>query len=295
MFWTLAFIVTFAIGGMAGVLLSVPPADYVLHNSLFLIAHFHNMLIPGTLFGFFAGYAYWFPKAIGFTLNEKWGKRAFWCWLSGFYMAFFPLYILGVMGMPRRMQHYDNPAWHPYLIIAAAGTALISLGILFQMIQLFVSIRERHANRDLTGDPWDGRTLEWATASPPAPYNFAVIPVVRDIDAFWDMKERGVAYQKPAQYHDISIPKNSVKGFLVGAFTFIFGFSMVWYIWYMAVLSGLAIILTVILRACDDETEYTLSASRVAEMENARFRQLSSAFAHETAAVENSLNPLSGK
>jgi len=294
MYWTLAFIATFAIGGMAGVLLSVPPADYVLHNSLFLIAHFHNMLIPGTLFGFFAGYAYWFPKAIGFTLNEKWGKRAFWCWLSGFYMAFIPLYILGIMGMPRRMQHYDNPAWHPYLVIAAVGTAVISLGILFQMIQLFVSIRQRHAHRDLTGDPWDGRTLEWATASPPAPYNFAVIPFVQDIDAFWDMKKRGVAYQQPVQYQAISMPRNTAKGFLVGAFAFVFGFSMVWSIWYMAVLSALGIILMVIVRAWDDQTEDTLSASRVAEIENTRFRQLSAALAHNTATAKNGLNPLPG-
>jgi cytochrome o ubiquinol oxidase subunit I len=210
-------------------------------------------------------------------------------------MAFMPLYILGMMGMPRRMQHYDNPAWQPYLIIAAAGTALIALGILCQMIQLFVSIRERNANRDLTGDPWDGRTLEWATDSPPAPYNFAVIPVVRDVDAFWDMKKRGVAFQKPEKYHDISMPKNSAKGFFIGAFTFIFGFSMVWYIWYMAVIGALGIMVTVILRACDDDTETTLPASQVAEMENERFQRLSVALAQETAAAEYSLNPSTGK
>ncbi len=166
--------------------MSIPPADYVLHNSLFLIAHFHNVLIPGSLFGFFAGYYYWFPKAIGFRLDENWGKRAFWCWLIGFYLAFAPLYVLGFMGMPRRMAHYANPAWHPYLLVAAVGTAVIALGILFQGIQLFVSIKKRQALSDPTGDPWDGRTLEWLTSSPPADYNFPNIPVVDEIDAFMD-------------------------------------------------------------------------------------------------------------
>ena len=180
MYWTLGFIVTFAIGGSTGVLMAVPPADYVLHNSLFLIAHFHNVLIPGALFGFFAGYYYWFPKAFGFRLQENWGKRAFWCWLIGFYLAFVPLYVLGFMGMPRRMAYYPNPAWHPYLLVAALGTAVIALGILFQGIQLFVSIKERQALSDPTGDPWDGRTLEWLTSSPPAVYNFPTIPVVDD-------------------------------------------------------------------------------------------------------------------
>lgn len=292
MYWTLAFISTFAVGGMTGVLLSVPPVDYVLHNSLFLIAHFHNMLIPGTLFGFFAGYAYWFPKAIGFPLDEKWGKRAFWCWLIGFYLAFIPLYVLGFMGMPRRIQHYETLAWHPYLIIAAVGTAVILMGILSQGIQLFVSIRERHANRDLTGDPWDGHTLEWATASPPAVYNFAVIPVVHAIDAFWDMKEKGIAYKQPDQYHDIRMPKNTGKALLAGVFAFLFGFSMIWYIWYLAILSALGIIFTVIARACDDDTEYVIPAAQVEKIENERYRQLKSAGIDQPAEKQNSFESL---
>ena len=227
MYWTFGFLTTFAIGGMTGVLLSVPPADFVLHNSLFLIAHFHNMLIPGTMFGFFAGYAYWFSKATGFTLDETWGKRAFWCWAIGFYLAFMPLYVLGFMGMPRRMEHYANLAWQPYLLVAAAGTAIILLGIIFQITQLVVSIRQRHSTRDLSGDPWNGRTLEWATSSPPAPYNFAITPVVHDIDAFEDMKEKGIAHQRPTEYHDIHMPVNTGKGVILGALVFVFGFSMV--------------------------------------------------------------------
>jgi len=270
MYWTLGFLSTFAVGGLAGVLLSIPPADFVLHNSLFLIAHFHNMLVPGTLFGFFAGYAYWFPKAIGFRLNETWGKRAFWCWLIGFYMAFIPLYILGFMGMPRRMQHFDNPAWQPYLIIALLGTGVICLGIGCIIIQLLVSIRDRHANRDATGDPWDGRTLEWATSSPPPIYNFAVIPVVEERDAFWDMKEKGIAYQRPVQYGPIEMPKNSWHGVGIGVLSFVFGFSMIWYIWWLAIASFLGLIAVVITRASLDDIHEIIPAAEVERIENLR-------------------------
>ena len=273
MYWTLGFIVTFVIGGMSGVLLASPPADYVLHNSLFLIAHFHNTLIPGALFGFMAGYSYWFPKAFGFRLHEGWGKGAFWCWIIGFYLAFVPLYFLGFMGMPRRMDHYANLAWQPYLLVAAGGTAVILFGILCLMIQLYVSIKNRNAYRDPTGDPWDGRTLEWATASPPAPYNFATTPVVHDIDALTDMKEKGVVNKEPDHYHDILMPKNTYKGLIIGVLTFLCGFALIWYIWWLAVLSALGIIVTVIARACDDDTEYIIPASEVERIENERYRK----------------------
>ena len=291
MYWTLGFIATFAVGGMAGVLLSVPPADYVLHNSLFLIAHFHTMLIPGSLFGFFAGYYYWFPKAFGFPLNEKLGKWAFWAWLIGFDLAFVPLYVLGLMGMPRRMEHYANPAWQPYLIVAAGGVAVILIGILLQLIQLAVSIRQRHTTRDLTGDPWNGRTLEWATSSPPAVYNFAKTPVVHDIDAFMDMKEKGIAYRQPDRYHDIHMPKNTAKGLINGALVFVFGFAMVWYIWWLAILSALGIIFTLILRASDDDTDYIVPAIEVERIENRRYRQLTTAADNRPAGGQTILQP----
>jgi len=273
--WTIGFLTTFALGGLAGVLMSLPPADYVLHNSLFLIAHFHNMLVPGTLFGFMAGYAYWFPKAIGFRLDETWGKLSFWCWLIGFYLAFTPLYILGFMGMPRRMQHYDNPAWQPYLIVAALGTALIAAGIGCMLVQLFVSFLRRKENRDLTGDPWDGRTLEWATASPPAVYNFAVIPTVEDRDAFWDMKERGVAHVRPKRYEDIAMPKNTWHGFIIGISAFLFGFAMIWHIWWLAGAGFLGLIGVVIARATDDDTMVVIPAAEVERIENQRAAALS--------------------
>ena len=276
MYWALGFIVSFAIGGASGVLLSIPPADYVLHNSLFLIAHFHNTIIPGAVFGFFAGYYYWFPKAVGFRLNEDWGKRAFWCWLIGFYLAFFPLYVLGFMGMPRRMAFYATPAWHPYLLVAALGVAVIALGILFQVIQLLVSIKERRALDDPTGDPWDGRTLEWMTSSPAAVYNFPKIPVVHEIDSFMDMKEKGVAYCRPDQYSDIEMPKNAPHGFIIGGLAFVFGFAMIWYIWWLAILAALGMLFTVIARSIDDDIHYVIPAAEVERIENERYRQLAS-------------------
>jgi cytochrome o ubiquinol oxidase subunit 1 len=281
MLWTLGFITTFSVVGMAGVLLASPPADYVLHNSLFLIAHFHTMLITGSLFGYFAGYGYWFPKAFGFTLDERWGKAAFLAWLTGFYLAFVPLYVLGFMGMPRRMAHYDNLAWHPYLIVAAVGLAVILFGVFCQMVQLVVSIRRRRAHRDLTGDPWDGRTLEWAISSPPAVYNFATIPRIDDVDAFARMKATGGARRKPDRYDDIHLPENTGLGFINGVLVFFFGFAMIWYIWWLAIACTLGVLITLIVRAADDDIEYTLSAAEVERMENLRFQQLVSVSAGE--------------
>ena len=183
MLWTIGFIITFVIGGMTGVMLAVPGADFLLHNSLFLIAHFHNVIIGGVLFGYFAGMTYWFPKAFGFKLHEGLGKVAFWCWLVGFYVAFMPLYVLGFMGMTRRLQHYDNAAWQPLLIVAAVGALIIAAGIGAMVLQIAYSVWKRDELRDITGDPWGGRTLEWSTASPPPFYNFAHTPVVHTLDA----------------------------------------------------------------------------------------------------------------
>src|SRR6185369_8871225 len=186
--WSLGFMCTFVIGGMTGVLLAIPPADFVLHNSLFLVAHFHNVIIGGVLFGAFAGYMYWFPKAFGFTLHEGLGKATFWCWLVGFYLAFMPLYALGLMGATRRMQHYAEAEWRPLMLVAMAGALVILAGIAMLVLQLFVSIRNRARLRDATGDPWNRRTLEWSIASPPPPWNFAVLPQVQGVDAYWNMK-----------------------------------------------------------------------------------------------------------
>lgn len=194
--WTLGFMTTFTIGGMTGVLLALPGADFVLHNSLFLIAHFHNTIIGGAVFGYLAGFAFWFPKAMGFHLNEKLGKAAFWCWQIGFYVAFMPLYVLGFLGMTRRINHTDNPVWNFWLYLAAVGALFILAGIVIQFVQLYQAFRDRELNRDVTGDPWNGHTLEWSTSSPPQFYNFAELPVVADIDAFTDMKERAVPIRR---------------------------------------------------------------------------------------------------
>ncbi len=277
MLWTVGFIVTFVIGGMTGVLLAMPPADFLLHNTTFLVAHFHNMIIPGVLFGYLAGYMYWFPKAFGFRMNEPWGRGAFWFWIVGFYLAFMPLYALGLMGMPRRMEQYNDPTWQPWLIAASMGAVLILIGIACLVVQLVVSIRDRNKTVDVTGDPYDGRTLEWATASPPPPYNFAVLPDVRDREPLLDMKERGVEWQRPRAYQDIEIPKNSPAGVMMGGLAFVFGFAMVWWIWWLAILCALGMWATMIWRSSDDETDIILTAEEVERMEVARYRAVETA------------------
>jgi cytochrome o ubiquinol oxidase subunit 1 len=277
MLFTIGFIVTFVIGGLSGVLLAMPPVDYLMHNTVFLIAHFHNMIIPGVLFGYLAGYMFWFPKAFGFKLNEKWGAWSFWCWIIGFYVAFMPLYVLGFLGMPRRMEHYEIAAWQPHLIIAAIGAFIILIGIVCLVVQLAVSIRDRQTALDLTGDPWNGRSLEWLTSSPPAPYNFAVLPQVESIDAFWDMKQRGVAYRRPDRYVDIVLPKNTSIGIIIGGMAFVFGFAMVWHIWWLAALCLASIAVCIIIRASDDESDYAIPASEVKKIEDARFAELAKA------------------
>jgi cytochrome o ubiquinol oxidase subunit I len=267
--FSIGFMVTFVIGGMTGVLLAVPPVDFVLHNSVFLVAHFHNVIIGGVIFGALAGYNYWFPKAFGFTLDERWGKASFWCWLIGFYLAFMPLYVLGLMGMTRRLQHIADPSWRPLLLVAEAGAVVIFLGILCQIAQLYVSIRTRESRRDLTGDPWNGRTLEWATSSPPPPYNFAVLPRVETIDAFWEMKRRGLTAAEPA-YETIEMPRNSPIGIVIAFFAVLSGFALIWHIWWLAILALLAIAVTVMVFGWSENREREIPANEMARMERVR-------------------------
>lgn len=278
MLWTIGFVITFSIGGMTGVLLAVPGADFVLHNSLFLIAHFHNVIIGGVVFGCFAGMTYWFPKAFGYTLNETWGKRAFWFWIIGFYVAFMPLYALGFMGMTRRLSQQIDPVFHPLLMVAAAGAALIALGILCQVIQIVVSVRDRGKNRDLTGDPWGGRTLEWATFSPPPFYNFAIVPEVNNQrDVFWQMKEEGTAYQKPLAYEPIHMPKNTGAGVVIAAFSLVFGFALIWHIWWLAIVGFAGMIVTWIVHSFNEDVDYFVPVEEVERIENRHFDQISEA------------------
>jgi cytochrome o ubiquinol oxidase subunit I len=256
--WTIGFMITFVIGGMTGVLMAVPPADFVLHNSLFLVAHFHNTIIGGVVFGLLAGFTYWFPKAFGFRLNETLGKCSFWCWLVGFYLAFIPLYILGLMGMTRRINHYDNPDWHPFLIVAAVGAVVILCGIIFQVLQLVVSILQREKMRDLTGDPWDGRTLEWSIPSPPPAYNFAEVPIVNGRDAFWEMKKRGLVH-KVTHFQRIQMPRNTSTGLMIGGFALVFGFAMIWHIRWMAAVGTLGIVVSAIVHSFNRNREHFIS------------------------------------
>src|SRR6266849_10892326 len=269
MLFAAGFIVTFVIGGMTGVLLAVPPVDFVLHNSVFLVAHFHNVIIGGVVFGALAGYNYWFPKAFGFTLDERLGKASFWCWLIGFYLAFTPLYVLGLMGMTRRLQHISDPSWQPLLLVAEAGAVLIFCGILCQIAQLYVSIRTRERRRDLTGDPWNGRTLEWATASPPPAYNFAVMPKVETIDAFWEMKRRGLTAVEPT-YDAIEMPRNSAIGFITAVFAVGTGFALIWHIWWIVILGLLAAAITAMVFGWSENREREISVAEIARTERAR-------------------------
>ena len=277
MLWTLGFIVTFSIGGMTGVLLAVPGADFLLHNSLFLIAHFHNVIIGGAVFGYMAGLTYWFPKAFGFRLNDKLGRIAFWCWLVGFYFAFMPSYVLGFMGMTRRLNHFDNPEWRPWLLLELVGVAIILCGVATQALQLLVSIRNRHQYRDLTGDPWDGRTLEWATASPPPLYNFAEQPKVNDLDAYWGMKERGVSTLSHTDYRSIHMPRNTASGLVISLFALVCSFALVWHIWWMAAFGLVASVVAFVVRSYDEDTDYFVPAQEVARIETARLKDLAEA------------------
>ena len=267
MLYALAFLVLFPLGGLTGILLANPAIDYQVHNTLFLVAHFHNMLIPGTLFGMLAGYHYWFPKAFGFRLDERWGRRAFALWVVGFLLAFMPLYALGLMGMPRRTVAYFDPAYLPYMIVAACGAALILAALASLMVQLWVSIRRREENRVFAGDPWNGRTLEWATSSPPPEYNFAVLPTVQGRDAFYLMKCRNEAYVPPAAYEDIEMPRNSALGALIGISGAAAGFGLVWHIWWLAVLGAVTAWGAVIARSFVRDTMRVISAREVERTE----------------------------
>jgi cytochrome o ubiquinol oxidase subunit 1 len=282
MLWSIGFMVTFVLGGMTGVLLAVPPADFVVHNSLFLVAHFHNVIIGGVLFGAFAGYTYWFPKAFGFRLHEGLGKAAFWCWFIGFYLAFMPLYALGLMGMTRRMQHYDVPAWHPWLLVAALGAAVILAGIACQVAQLVVSVRRREEFRDVTGDPWNGRSLEWSTASPPPAFNFAVLPRIEQRDAYWAMKQRAWQQTEPGEphYEDIELPRNSATGFICAFFATFMGFALIWHIWWLVAVSFFGAFVTFVVFAWRDRTEDLIPADEVARIDRADRRARGAALAH---------------
>jgi cytochrome o ubiquinol oxidase subunit I len=270
--WTIGFMVTFIFGGLTGVLLALPPVDWQVHNSLFLVAHFHHVIIPGVLFGVIAGYVYWFPKAFGFKLDERWGKAAFWCWFIGFHLAFMPLYVTGLMGMTRRMQHYDVLAWRPWLLLAEVGAVVILAGIVCQIVQFVVSIRAREQLR-VSGDPWNGRTLEWSVASPPPAWNYAVLPHVSERDAFWVKKKLARAKQgqpTPARAYDpIEMPKNTATGFVTAFFAVVTGFALIWHIWWMAAVGIFGAFVTFLVFAFREKEEFEIPAEKIAQFDRA--------------------------
>lgn len=283
--WTIGFIITFTIGGMTGVMLAIPAVDFVLHNSLFLIAHFHNVIIGGVVFGYLAGLTYWFPKAFGFKLNEKIGKASFWCWIIGFFVAFMPLYVLGFMGMTRRMNTYNHPEWAPWLYVAAVGAAIIGMGIFLNLVQIGYSVWKRKEHMDYTGDPWDGRTLEWATSSPPPFYNFAVLPHIDDRDQFWADKQNGKGWVRTSKYEAIHMPRNTGAGVYIGAFSVLLGFGLIWHIWWLAIIGLVGMIGSFIARTFDDDIDYWVPADEVERIENARFALLEQQQAAQAAKV----------
>jgi cytochrome o ubiquinol oxidase subunit 1 len=269
MLWTVGFMITFVIGGMTGVMLAIPPADFVLHNSLFLIAHFHNVIIGGVVFGMFAGINYWFPKAFGFRLHEGLGKASFWLWLVGFWVAFTPLYVLGLMGVTRRVSHFDDPSLQIWFVIAALGAVMILGGILAFIAQIAVSILRREELRDVTGDPWNGRTLEWSTSSPPPAYNFAFTPVVHALDAWWDMKTRG--YQRPTEgFLPIHMPKNTAAGVVLAGISTVIGFALIWQMWWLAAVGLVALIGSAIAHSFNQDRDFHIPAEQVVRTENVR-------------------------
>lgn len=269
MLWFMGFVVTFTIGGLTGVLMAVPGIDYQVHNSLFLVAHFHNMIIGGVLFGAFAGFTYWFPKFAGFRLNERLGRYAFWAWLIGFLLAFLPLYALGLMGAVRRLDHYDpSMGWQGLFIVAGVGVLTIILGVGLQILQVIVSIVQRDKNR-AGSDPWGGRTLEWSTSTPIPEYNFATLNPVTKRDEFWELKEAGHTHEKApvVAYEPIIVPKNTPMGVLIAACATAVGFGIIWHIWWLAGLGLIAIIVLIIIRTTDENTERVISAKEVAATE----------------------------
>jgi cytochrome o ubiquinol oxidase subunit 1 len=269
MMWTIAFMLTFVIGGMTGVLLAVPPADFVLHNSLFLVAHFHNVIIGGVLFGLFAGINYWFPKAFGFRLDPWWGKLSFWLWVVGFYFAFMPLYVLGFLGVTRRLRHFDDPSLQIWFVLAAFGALLIFGGILASLMQFYVSIRDRERLRDTTGDPWNGRTLEWSTSSPPPDYNFAFTPIVHEGDAWYDMKASGA--ERPAGgYRAIEMPRNTGTGIILAGLSAACAFGLIWYIWWLVAAGFAGVLAVAIGHTFNYKRSFVIPAETIAAVEGAR-------------------------
>ena len=267
MLWTMAFIPCFVVGGMTGVMLSVAPADFQFHNSYFLIAHFHQVLIGGVVFGYFAGLYYWWPKVFGFKLNEKLGRWAFWLWNIGFYVCFMPQYVLGLMGMTRRVSSYSwDTGWWSWNFVSTIGGFLMGIGFLFQVWQILHSIKFMER---VKGDPWGGRTLEWSIPSPAPFYNFAITPKVEGRDDWWRRKElaaQGIQ-DPPPKYEPIHMPKNSGTPIVMSVFWFILGFGFVFDWLWLIVPGAIGIAGTMLYHSFNYDTDYYVTVDEIKRTE----------------------------
>jgi cytochrome o ubiquinol oxidase subunit 1 len=248
---------------VSGVLMAVPAIDFQVHNTMFLVAHFHNVIIGGVVFGFFAGITYWFPKIFGFKLHDGLGRLSALFWQVGFLLAFIPLYILGLMGAVRRIDSYSDPSWQPLFITSGIGVLVIAGGILLFIVQLAYSTLKRKERRDENGDPWDGRTLEWSVPSPAPHYNFAVLPIVTERDEWWHRKQIAATVPDKKDYVDIWLPQRSGVGIMVGIVAGCFGFAVIWHLWWLAAITIVVLITVIIRRTLEDDTEHSISATEL--------------------------------
>ncbi|WP_025114589.1 cytochrome aa3 quinol oxidase subunit I [Lysinibacillus fusiformis] len=239
MLYALGFIPIFTIGGVTGVMLAMASADYQYHNTMFLVAHFHYVLIPGTVFGVLAGYHYWWPKMFGFRLNEKLGKTAFWFIAISFNVTFFPLFILGLDGYARRMYTYsESTGYGPLNMLSFVGALGLAVG--FALIVYNIYYSWKHMPRNEKADVWEGRTLEWATHSPVPEYNFAVVPTVTRLDEFWFAKKEGRDITA-GKIEKIHMPNNTGTPFWMSGFFFLAAFFAVFNLWVPAIISMLGV------------------------------------------------------
>lgn len=268
MLWSIGFIPNFVIGGVTGVMLAMAAADYQYHNTYFLVSHFHYVLIAGTVFACFAGLIYWYPKMFGHRLNETIGKWVFWVFMIGFNVCFFPQYFLGLDGMPRRIYTYlESDNWFSLNAISTAGAFMMAIGFALFVYNIYFSWR--YEKRETTGDPWDGRSLEWATSSAVPPfYNFAKLPEVTDRDAFWTMKEKGIRLHADTNYEKVHMPSNTWLGFVMSFIMFIASFALVFSWFPLAIISGIGIFICMILRSFDYDEGYYVSAKEIQEIES---------------------------
>jgi cytochrome aa3-600 menaquinol oxidase subunit I len=265
MLYSLGFIPLFTIGGVTGVMLAMSAADYQYHNTMFLVAHFHNVIIPGVVFAMLAGMTYYWPKMFGFMLNEKIGKWAFWFVTIGFVLAFFPMYISGLDGQARRMYTYSaETGFGPYNFISFIGAFLMAVGFILIVYTIYYSIR--HESRDISDDPWDARSLEWATHNPVPEYNFAIIPQVNSTEAFWDYKKKGHQLFK-GEYEKIHMPNNTGGPFIMACIFFVLGFAMVFAMWPLAIISTITILVCLAYRSFEIDEGHYISVEEIKETE----------------------------